>query len=81
MAKWRDFNASNETDTCLWCGLKLRQGTGTYIDTPEGRKFDLHAKKDKKGDYADGFFCGLRCSYLFAVAWAGMGKRFEPKPQ
>lgn len=24
MADWRNFNASNEPDTCLWCGRKLR---------------------------------------------------------
>lgn len=24
MAEWRDFNASNKPDTCLWCGRKLR---------------------------------------------------------
>lgn len=24
MAEYRSFNASNEPDTCLWCGRKLR---------------------------------------------------------
>lgn len=27
MADWRPFNASNDTDTCLWCGRKLRHRT------------------------------------------------------
>jgi hypothetical protein len=24
VAEWRGFNASNEPDTCIWCGKKLR---------------------------------------------------------
>jgi len=29
---------------------------------------------DKPGDYGDGHFCGLRCGYDFAVAFANAGK-------
>jgi len=24
MAEWRDFDASNDPNTCIWCGKKLR---------------------------------------------------------
>jgi hypothetical protein len=27
MADWRNFDASNEPETCLWCGRKLRHKT------------------------------------------------------
>lgn len=30
MAEWREFNASNKPDTCLWCGRKLRHKTTKY---------------------------------------------------
>lgn len=56
------FGATNEKGTCCWCGRKLRR-----------QRF---GKKDW-GDYGDGFFCGLRCGYQFAVMHAELGHRLE----
>lgn len=84
MAEWREWNPSNEPGTCLWCGHKLRQGKGTFVDdptAPSGRRFDGDALMAKLGGYADGFFCGLRCGYLFGVEFAGFGRRLNPKPR
>jgi hypothetical protein len=33
----------------------------------------------RRGDYGDGFFCGLRCGYRFGVAFAGNGRRLQPR--
>lgn len=35
----------------------------------------------KPGDYGDGFFCGLRCAYDFAVTIAAHGRRLQRKRQ
>ena len=32
----------------------------------------------KPGDYGDGYFCGLRCAYQFAVVLAEHGRRLAP---
>lgn len=84
MAQWREFSATNEEGTCLWCGRRLRfQVTHDYtipLDTnamARGEKRpDIRA--EKPGDYEDGFFCGLRCAYMFAKALAGHGRRLQP---
>lgn len=47
----------------MWCGLELRQ----------------KQRNEKPGDYGDGFFCGLRCAYQFAVNAAKLDFRFKPK--
>ena len=39
---------------CSWCGRKLKKAT--------------KAISEKRGDYGDGHFCGLRCGFQFAVA-------------
>jgi hypothetical protein len=97
MAEWRGFNASNEEDTCLWCGNKLRYRAAEshpervklkvgpkspYYDPdnsePQFRvktKYVVDRRADKAGDYEDGFFCGLRCAYQFAVHTAQAGRR------
>jgi hypothetical protein len=59
---WHDFDASNDEGTCLWCGRKLRKQQ--HVITRLGL-----------GAYGDGFFCGLRCAYLFAVRLAQLNKR------
>lgn len=121
MSHWRHFAATNDPDTCLWCGRRLRlRGHTTYEDTDkkprrcvartgiygaevcgntdiDGSRADgwrcehghlvdpvrrvvSHGKtRDKSGDYADGFFCGLRCAYLFAVRIATLGRRLQSK--
>jgi hypothetical protein len=69
MAQWRPFNPTNNPETCIWCGKKLRWPTD----------FEGHHKYDKAGDYGDGYFCGLRCAYQFAVALADRGRRLTRK--
>jgi hypothetical protein len=78
MAEWRDFDASNREDTCLWCGRKLRYKTKqdwTVRDFKPTRSY----KAEKAGDYEDGFFCGLRCAYRFGVRMAEFGRRIKPR--
>lgn len=90
MAKWRDFGATNEDKTCLWCGLGLRPQrenvqpeehgfSNTEYGTPRWKAFVKEQPIVGYGDYRDGFFCGLRCAYLFAEGMAKNGRRFDPK--
>jgi hypothetical protein len=75
MAEWRKCNPSNKDDTCLWCGKKLRRIMGRFIGKDYHKDLPTYSKS---GDYGDGFFCGLRCAYQFAVAFAGFGRRLNP---
>lgn len=119
---FHSFGATNEPDTCLWCGRKLRRSSYTeWITTDKtpkrctfrmGMYRDLETcgdtefrrdgigwrckahdhyvppvktlktrtpNHDKPGDYGDGFFCGLRCGYMFGRALANGGDRLKPK--
>jgi hypothetical protein len=88
MAEWRKVDPSNEPETCLWCGRKLKWKTykkdkpremtwEEWLKTPESKEsVRFH---DKPGDYGDGVFCGLRCGYQFGVAMANFGRRIKPK--
>jgi hypothetical protein len=77
MAEWRDFNASNKPDTCLWCGRKLRYKTLHDWGVGDANPTRSY-KAEKGGDYQDGQFCGLRCGYLFGVRMAELGRRLKP---
>jgi len=102
MADWREFNASNEPDTCLWCGRKLSyltkhshyEVTNVPLDpkieneaylleegqtTRKQYKNVVDERWAKSGGYHDGFFCGLRCAYQFAVRLAELGRRLNAK--
>jgi len=59
-----DFDASNLAGSCLWCGRRLR--ATSYAPT-------------QRGDYGDGFFCGLRCGWRFGVESARTQLRFKAK--
>lgn len=63
--KTTDFNPrkGHPAGFCLYCGNKLRK---------ERRGAGL-------GDYGDGFFCGLRCGYAWAVGAARLGHRLVKK--
>ncbi len=65
MAQFRHFAATAKHDPlrCEWCGKKLRRH---------------RYRPGERGDYGDGFFCGLRCGYLFGVAIRETGTRFSP---
>jgi hypothetical protein len=69
----RPFAATNEPNTCKWCGWKLRR-----------RKYQPEDEPAQFGDYGDGHFCGLRCAYQFATVLANGGRRLTrkgpPKP-
>lgn len=83
MAEWREFNASNEPETCLWCGRKLRWRKdpvfeGTLAAARGGKPKTVNAY-DRPGDYGDGFFCGLRCAHQFATTLAEAGRRLQPR--
>ena len=82
---WQRFVATNKPDTCIWCGRKLRRpstvkhGTivnGKWMPYDEPIREYLH---DKRGDYGDGLFCGLRCGYQFGEAMGNYGRRLQPK--
>ena len=65
---FRECGATNEPETCIWCGRKLR-----------GKKTWLFERYGKLGDYADGYFCTLRCGYDFGLTLATKGERLRPK--
>lgn len=67
MPAWRDFKATNEKGTCVWCGRALQTCR--------------HDRK-KLGENGDNLFCGIRCGYQFGVVLAKNGKRLvEHMPQ
>lgn len=65
MLQYRDFAATNQPDTCLWCGRKLHGAVPCF---PEYAGYD-----------DDGYFCTLRCGYRFGVRMAELGKRLKLK--
>lgn len=68
VGKYRAPHRTNEPGTCLYCGEKLR-----------AYKYpDLFANPDRRGDYGDNAFCGLRCGYRFGLAFAMLGRRLDP---
>lgn len=93
----RDFGATYEKDTCLWCGWKLRvfvldrasrnPVSTLYTEAAQQQDRERERKREervaehgqRRGDYGDGFFCGLRCAYEFAVTFAKNGRRLQPK--
>lgn len=85
MADWREFGATNESDTCLWCGRKLRfkqrLDPTVPFNTLKAAAGEKHPTiiSAKSGDYEDGFFCGLRCAYGFAEQMATFGHRLAPR--
>ncbi len=62
------YGPTNADGSCLWCGRKLRAPRYPGAAADFGRR----------GDYADGAFCGLRCGYSFGVTLARIGKRLLP---
>lgn len=55
-------------------------GKGHYLNPV--RRVVAHKKAtEKPGDYGDGFFCGLRCAYKFAVVLARSGQRLKVAPK
>lgn len=59
---------TNKPGTCLFCGRKLR-----------AYRFPHHFENpDRRGDYGDNAFCGLRCGYRFGLAFAVLGRRLTP---
>lgn len=73
---WRNHNPTNEPDTCLWCGQKLRHKA--ISEKREGEfRYVKTGMEAKGGDYVDGFFCGLRCGYQFGVQMAEWGRRIK----
>lgn len=82
---YQSFGATNEPDTCLWCGRKLvhksrmcEEGDpGAFRVGGEGRGGWWARKADKGGGYSDGMFCGLRCGYQFGKRMAEFGERLR----
>lgn len=65
----KQINRTNEHGTCLYCGTKLR-----------AYKYPEHfSNPDRRGDYGDNAFCGLRCGYQFGLTMAVLGKRLVPR--
>lgn len=89
MAEWREFGATNEPDTCLWCGKKLVHQSRLAETHPRAdeswqdywlRQDQIpRLRQERGGSYADGNFCGLRCGYLFGDRLADLGRRLRPE--
>jgi hypothetical protein len=87
MAEYHPFGYAGKEGTCLWCGRRLRyervMATAADADNPtyrlEGQGAGQWATIEavKPGGYRDGYFCGLRCAYQFAVMQAQLGRRLE----
>ncbi len=80
MAEFRKFHASNQPETCLYCGRRLRWIKRSFTPGPHGEFIPIGQRPNlykKPGDYGDGFFCGLRCGYQFGVLAANHAQRFE----
>jgi len=80
VADWRKFDATNTPGTCLWCGRKLIYRS-VFDPTPGAvgkTPYSVPKKRPTRpGDYQDGFFCGLRCAYQFAVRLAELGSQLQ----
>jgi hypothetical protein len=68
---WREFAADCLPGTCRWCGRPLR----VYF-----RDRDKPAKEQRRGDYGDEMFCGLRCGYLYGLGAIKVGAILEKNP-
>lgn len=68
VGKYSTPQRTNKPGTCLFCGKKLR----AY------RYPDLFPNPNRRGDYGDNAFCGLRCGYRFGLAFAALGRRLAP---
>jgi hypothetical protein len=81
MPRWHEYNPSNKPETCRWCGRVLRR----HRQHDPNFRVDIHnlgarAKMpfySKGGDYHDGFFCGLRCGYMYGVRMAEIVARHQ----
>lgn len=58
-----------EPANCMWCGRKLR-AFRHLSNRPE--------LADRRGDYGDNAFCGLRCGYAFGRRMAELGQALRP---
>ena len=82
MNLFNEFGRVNEPGHCIWCGKKLRKKFDHERIDPTSRTSSFRKLKTfKLGDYRDGFFCGLRCGYRFAVRLAQLGSRLQPANQ
>jgi len=60
---------TREKPCCIWCGQMLRIAPQARRKAVENREVRL-----ERGDYGDGFFCGLRCGYAFGVGVADQNR-------
>lgn len=67
------FDPSNQPDTCLWCGRKLRAYRFRDLLEPNG------INPDARGAYADDSFCSMRCGYEFGLAMVRNGHRLAKR--
>lgn len=90
-----EFGATNEPDTCLWCGRKLRTNytRGDVIEGPrksvKGRDGHddytvptykrINKKATGKGLMDEGFFCTVTCATFFGSTVARLGERLRPR--
>lgn len=73
----KDFGATNEADTCLWCGCKLyRSGAFRELGETGPKKFSFDGRKGYRGS---GLFCSLNCGYGFGLSAARGGVRLKRK--
>lgn len=77
MANWREANPSNVPGTCLWCGLRLADYVRHRWDQETHQSIEVTRFKNA-GNYGDGFFCGLRCGYMFGEQMAKFYHRLSP---
>jgi hypothetical protein len=60
-----EINRTNEPDTCLYCGEKLKEAK-------------YSPKTGNKGYANRGYFCTLTCGWRFGVAAAKHGFKLQP---
>lgn len=75
----RDFGATNEPRTCLWCGRKLQENRPSFDAAG-----NFIQPKDRKGDGTfgyDGYFDTRDCGRMFGLALATHGRRLKPRPE
>ncbi len=69
------FGATNLSHTCLWCGRRL----GWWLSKKHGQEWaSIYPDKTGRGYRGDGLFCSITCGYLFARAFARLGRRLAP---
>jgi hypothetical protein len=82
MITTHEFGATNEPNTCLWCGRQLYRNStweSVRVETKHGyRGKTVGTLTERRGFEGNGFFCTRRCGEAFGIAMAHNGRRLQP---